>query len=68
LRHPRESVTSSEYYDPVGKFKLTPEDISLLSQELKNALIPFNQVKITGDLGEGAFGCVYKGILTEKGG
>ena len=48
-----ESVTSSEYYDPVGKFKLTPEDISLLSQELKNALIPFNQVKITGDLGEG---------------
>ena len=46
------SVVSSEY-DPVGEFKLTPEDINLLSQELKNALIPFHQVKITGDLGEG---------------
>ena len=60
-----ESVTSSEYYDPVGKFKLTPEDISLLSQELKNALIPFNQVKITGDLGEGIYMNSY-GIRTPQ--
>ena len=46
------SVVSSEY-DPVGKFRLTPEDIEVLSKELRDTLIPFHQVKITGDLGEG---------------
>ena len=34
-------------------FKLTPEDINMLNEDLRNALIPFEQVKITGDLGEG---------------
>ena len=53
-----ESVTSSEY-NHMGRFKLTPKDISLLSQELKNALIPFQQVKITGDLGEGTEYCNF---------
>ena len=42
-------------YDSVGKFTLSPEDISLLGDDLKNALIPFDKVKITGDLGEGMF-------------
>ena len=40
-------------YDPAGKFKLTPADTNQLSDELRNALIPFKNVKITGDLGEG---------------
>lgn len=44
---------ASENYDPEGNFKLTPEDISILSEDLRNALIPFEHVKITGDLGEG---------------
>ena len=55
------SVVSIEY-DPVGRFKLTHEDIELLSKELRDALIPFHQVKITGDLGEGIMTnheCIY---------
>ena len=43
----------SDNYDSVGNFKLTPEDISILSEDLRNTLIPFEHVKITGDLGEG---------------
>ena len=52
------SVVSIEY-DPVGRFKLTHEDIELLSKELRDALIPFHQVKITGDLGEGIMITMY---------
>ena len=43
--------------DNEGRFKLTPEDISRLSEDLGNSLIPFEQVKITGDLGEGT--CIF---------
>ena len=47
------SLTAGDRYDEVGAFKLTPEDINMLSEDLRNTLIPFEQVKITGDLGEG---------------
>ena len=42
-----------QYYHNVDNFQLSAEDVSLLNEDLKNALIPFEQVKITGDLGEG---------------
>lgn len=44
---------AGDRYEQVGTFKLSPEDINMLSEDLRNALIPFEQVKITGDLGEG---------------
>ena len=40
-------------YDGLDCYQLTAEDLSMLSEDLRNLLIPFQHVKITGDLGEG---------------
>ena len=40
-------------YDEMGQFQLNHEDMESLGASLKNTLIPYEQLQITGDLGEG---------------
>ena len=47
------SQANQNYYDRSGQYQLSSDDAAFLSEDLRNALIPFKLVQITGDLGEG---------------
>ena len=40
-------------YEEMAPFQLTADDVNLLGSQLKSALIPFQQLEIINDLGEG---------------